>query len=191
MAPHARYALLFIGACVAVGGALAAVALSSDGSLLSRLVPREGPSQRIVLSEHVGPLAPTPTPTATEADTVKEADEDKAEATPTPTPEPALRVRPGSVFRGDGRGSLACRIPGGSDFLIEWDAAQGAAVAHFSGVKIPGALIRERGASNTLDSRVAISREEEGHRLSLTIDDSGTLRASVDGQDSTGTCNPA
>lgn len=196
MAPPSRTAMLFIGVCAAVGGALAVVAGGAGVSLASLLGPADGPSQRIALSETFGKPATAPTPTTASLDDKSDlqdgADETTADAEPEKTPEPVLGVRPGSVFGSEGRGSLACRIPGGSDFLVEWDAAKTAAVAHFSGVKIPGALIRERAAaSNTLDSRVAISSEEDGHRFSMTIDDSGTMRASVDGQDSSGTCDPA
>jgi hypothetical protein len=191
VSPHLRNGLLFLGACVAIGGALAGAAHYADVSLAPRSATGSTAPKRIVLSETFAPLAdkPAPTPEPT-------SDEPEVKATPTATPteapKPVLRVRPSSVFRADGRGSLSCRIPGSANFVVEWDAATSSATANFAGVRIPGSLTRQRIATtDMLDNRVTISREDDGHSFSMTIDDSGAMRATVDGNQSEGTCSPA
>lgn len=189
MSPHLRNGLLFIGACVVVGGALAGAAHYADISLAPRSAAGTTGSQRIVLSDTFAPLADEAAPEAEPTD--KPDVESTPVVKPTEAPQLVLRVRPSSVFRADGRGSLACRIPGSADFVVEWDTAKSSATANFAGVRIPGSLTRQRvGASDILDNRVAISREEEGHSFSMTIDDGGAMRATVDGSESEGTCSP-
>jgi hypothetical protein len=191
VSPHLRIGLLFIGACVAVGGALAGAAHYADISLAPRSAAGTTGSQRIVLSETFAPLAAQPTPEADSTSAAAEVESTPA-AIPTEAPKSVPRVRPSSVFRADGRGALACRTPGGSDFLVEWDTAKSSAVANFAGAKIPGSLTRQRiAATDMLDNLVAISREEDGHTFAMTIDDSGAMRATVDGNQSEGICRPA
>jgi hypothetical protein len=197
MTPHVRTGLLVVAGCIALGGLLAAgvhFALPSAStdmeSAIAHLEPSDGPQ-----AATSGPATePTPTPQADDADEEQgeadraKTDEDEAKVS---AEAPPVRYRATSVFGAKQRGTLACRIPGQDAFLVEWNSASRSAVAHFANARIAGSMQQRANASNTIDSSLQFALEDGGHSLSMSINDAGTMNASVDGRESAGTCSPA
>jgi hypothetical protein len=198
MPPHVRIGLLVVAGCIALGGLLAVgvhfAAPSAGGDL--ELMARNEPAL-MHLADAAASFAPEATPTPKD-EGAKDEDEEKPEPDKAKTDEaepeetaPPVRYRATSVFGAKQRGSLACRIPGQDSFMVEWSAASNSAVAHFANARIAGVMQQRANASNTIESALQFSLEDAGHSLSMTIGDGGAMRASVDGNDTAGTCSPA